>query len=155
MITEELRNALLAQGIEPDVTKLNQLAEAITKSATTDGKGLVQLTSALDLDDETLAATAKAIKTLNDKIANVRDEITNFVGEMVKENGGSVSLTNMEKIGFVDDEGVSNVYQPKKIYFDEKGDLLLTLSDEQEDFDETFADITFNEMYDVMTYLFH
>lgn len=92
---------------------------------------------------------------LNDKIANVRDEVTNFVGEMVKENGGSVSLTNMEKIGFVDDEGVSNVYQPKKIYFDEKGDLLLTLSDEQEDFDETFADITFNEMYDVMTYLFH
>lgn len=92
---------------------------------------------------------------LNDKIANVRDEITNFVGEMVKDNGGSVSLTNMEKIGFVDDEGVSNVYQPKKIYFDEKGDLLLTLSDEQEDFDETFADITFNEMYDVMTYLFH
>ena len=92
---------------------------------------------------------------LNDKIANVRDEITNFVGEMVKENGGSASLTNMEKIGFVDDEGVSNVYQPKKIYFDEKGDLLLTLSDEQEDFDETFADITFNEMYDVMTYLFH
>lgn len=92
---------------------------------------------------------------LNDKIANVRDEVTNFVGEMVKENGGSVSLTNMEKIGFVDDEGVSNVYQPKKIYFDEKGDLLLTLSDEQEDFDETFADITFNEMYDVMSYLFH
>lgn len=92
---------------------------------------------------------------LNDKIANVRDEITNFVGEMVKENGGSVSLTDMEKIGFVDDEGVSNVYQPKKIYFDEKGDLLLTLSDEQEDFDETFADITFNEMYDVMSYLFH
>ena len=92
---------------------------------------------------------------LNDKIANVRDEITNFVGEMVKDNGGSVSLTNMEKIGFVDDEGVSNVYQPKKIYFDEKGDLVLTLSDEQEDFDETFADITFNEMYDVMTYLFH
>lgn len=92
---------------------------------------------------------------LNDKIANVRDEITNFVGEMVKDNGGSVSLTNMEKIGFVDDEGVSNVYQPKKIYFDEKGDLLLTLSDEQEDFDETFADITFNEMYDVMSYLFH
>ena len=43
----------------------------------------------------------------------------------------------------------------KKIYFDEKGDLLLTLSDEQEDFDETFADITFNEMYDVMSYLFH
>lgn len=92
---------------------------------------------------------------LNDKIANVRDEVTNFVGEMVKENGGSVSLTNMEKIGFVDDEGVSNVYQPKKIYFDEKGELLLTLSDEQEDFDETFADITFNEMYDVMSYLFH
>ena len=92
---------------------------------------------------------------LNDKIANVRDEVTNFVGEMVKENGGSVSLTNMEKIGFVDDEGVSNVYQPKKIYFDEKGELLLTLSDEQEDFDETFADITFNEMYDVMIYLFH
>ena len=90
---------------------------------------------------------------LNDKIANVRDEVTNFVGEMVKDNGGSVSLTNMEKIGFVDDEGVSNVYQPKKIYFDEKGDLLLTLSDEQEDFDETFADITFDEMYDVMTYL--
>ena len=88
-------------------------------------------------------------------IRNVRDEITNFVGEMVKDNGGSVSLTNMEKIGFVDDEGVSNVYQPKKIYFDEKGDLLLTLSDEQEDFDETFADITFNEMYDVMIYLFH
>ena len=24
---------------------------------------------------------------LNDKIANVRDEITNFVGEMVKDNG--------------------------------------------------------------------
>lgn len=92
---------------------------------------------------------------LNDKIANVRDEVTNFVGEMVKENGGSVSLTNMEKIGFVDDEGVSNVYQPKKIYFDEKGELLLALSDEQEDFDETFADITFNEMYDVMSYLFH
>ena len=92
---------------------------------------------------------------LNDKIANVRDEVTNFVGEIVKENGGSVSLTNMEKIGFVDDEGVSNVYQPKKIYFDEKGELLLTLSDEQEDFDETFADITFNEMYDVMIYLFH
>lgn len=92
---------------------------------------------------------------LNDKIANVRDEIANFVGEMVKDNGGSVSLTNMEKIGFVNDEGVSNVYQPKKIYFDEKGDLLLTLSDEQEDFDETFADITFNEMYDVMSYLFH
>ena len=91
---------------------------------------------------------------LNDKIANVREEITNFVGEMVKENGGSVSLTNMEKIGFVDDEGVSNVYQPKKIYFDEKGDLLLTLSDEEEDFNETFADITFNEMYDVMSYLF-
>ncbi len=91
---------------------------------------------------------------LNDKIANVREEITNFVGEMVKENGGSVSLTNMEKIGFVDDEGVSNVYQPKKIYFDEKGDLLLTLSDGQEDFNETFAYITFNEMYDVMTYLF-
>ena len=92
---------------------------------------------------------------LNDKIANVRDEVTNFVGEMVKENGGSVSLTDMEKIGFVDDEGVSNVYQPKKIYFDEKGELLLTLSDEQEDFNETFADITFNEMYDVMSYLFH
>jgi len=92
---------------------------------------------------------------LNDKIANVRDEVTNFVGEMVKDNGGSVSLTDMEKIGFVDDEGVSNVYQPKKIYFDEKGELLLTLSDEQEDFDETFADITFNEMYDVMIYLFH
>ena len=91
---------------------------------------------------------------LNDKIANVREEITNFVGEMVKENGGSVSLTDMEKIGFVDDEGVSNVYQPKKIYFDEKGDLLLTLSDEEEDFNETFADITFNEMYDVMVYLF-
>ena len=54
---------------------------------------------------------------LNDKIANVRDEIANFVGEMVKDNGGSVSLTNMEKIGIVDDEGVSNVYQPKKNLF--------------------------------------
>lgn len=91
---------------------------------------------------------------LNDKIANVREEITNFVGEMVKENGGSVSLTNMEKIGFVDDEGVSNVYQPKKIYFDEKGDLLLSINDGKETFNETFADITFNEMYDVMVYLF-
>lgn len=91
---------------------------------------------------------------LNNKIANVRDELTNFVGEMVKENGGSVSLTDMEKIGFVDDEGVSNVYQPKKIYFNEKGELLLTLSDDQEDFDETFADITFNEMYDVMIHVF-
>ena len=91
---------------------------------------------------------------LNDSIAKVREDITNFVGELVKDNGGSISIADMEKIGYIDDEGVSNSFQPKKIYFDEKGDLLLSLKDRKETFNETFADITFNEMYDVMVYVF-
>lgn len=91
---------------------------------------------------------------LNDSIAKVREDVTNFVGELVQDNGGSISLADMEKIGYIDDEGVSNLYQPEKIYFDEKGDLLLSINDGKEIFNETFADITFNEMYDVMVYLF-
>jgi hypothetical protein len=91
---------------------------------------------------------------LNDSIAKVREDVTNFVGELVQDNGGSISLADMEKIGYIDDEGVSNLYQPEKIYFDEKGDLLLSINDGKETFNETFADITFNEMYDVMVYLF-
>lgn len=90
---------------------------------------------------------------LNDSIAKVREDVTNFVVELVQDNGGSISLADMERIGYIDEEGVSNSFQPKKIYFDEKGDLLLSIKDGKETFNETFADLTFNEMYDIMAYL--
>lgn len=88
-----------------------------------------------------------------DKIANVREEITNYVGKLVQEQGGSATLADMGKIGYIDDEGVSNAYKPEKIYFDEIGNLLVSFSDVKDPFDETFADLTFNEMYDIMIYL--
>ncbi len=69
----EMQNVLADAGIKPDPAKENQLLTAIqkivtdgittgVKDATTAEKGIVQLSSATDSDDETHAATPKAVK---------------------------------------------------------------------------------------------
>ncbi|KNC91094.1 phage tail protein [Trabulsiella odontotermitis] len=69
----EMQNVLTDAGIKPDPAKENQLLTAIqkiitdgittgVKDATTTQKGIVQLSSATDSDDETTAATPKAVK---------------------------------------------------------------------------------------------
>lgn len=72
-IQQEMKNVLADAGINPDPAKENQLLTAIqkivsdgittgVKDATTAQKGIVQLSSATDSDDETHAATPKAVK---------------------------------------------------------------------------------------------
>lgn len=69
----EMKTILTAAGFKPDPTKENQLLLAIqkivsggisnaVKDATTQSKGIVQLSSATDSISETLAATPKAVK---------------------------------------------------------------------------------------------
>lgn len=72
-IQHEVINVLAEAGFTPDPAKQNQLLTAIqkivsngitsgVKDATTEQKGIVQLSSATDSDDETHAATPKAVK---------------------------------------------------------------------------------------------
>ncbi|MFZ4217616.1 phage tail protein [Enterobacter ludwigii] len=90
-IQQEMKNVLAEAGFTPDPAKQNQLLLAIqkivsdgitsgVKDATTAQKGIVQLSSATDSDDETHAATPKAVKAAYDlahgKLSSVPDATT-------------------------------------------------------------------------------
>ncbi|CNF92297.1 tail fiber repeat 2-containing protein [Yersinia pseudotuberculosis] len=88
MFQAEHLNVLADAGISPDKSKLNQLATAIKKLIATglpeipvaslSQKGIVQLSSSINSDSETLAATSKAVKTASEaalKIASNLSEI--------------------------------------------------------------------------------
>ena len=91
---------------------------------------------------------------LSEKISDVRDDIETFVTELVKEKGGTVSLEGMEMTGYVDGSGNAEKYQPQKIMFG-VGGLTIQYNDKDETIEECFSDITFNEMYDIMTFVFY
>lgn len=76
-IQAEAHYVLTKAGFNPVENKQTQLYESIVKiigdnrkSATTTDKGEVKLNSAIDSDSETEAATPKAVKSVNDKLAN-------------------------------------------------------------------------------------
>ncbi len=90
-IQHEMKNVLAQAGFTPDPSKQNQLLTAIqkivsdgittgVKDATTAQKGIVQLSSATDSDDEAHAATPKAVKAAydlaNGKLSSVPDATT-------------------------------------------------------------------------------
>lgn len=94
-IQQEMKNVLAEAGFTPDPSKQNQLLTAIQKivsdgittgikDATTAQKGIVQLSSATDSDDETHAATPKAVKAAydlaNGKLSSVPDATTAIKG---------------------------------------------------------------------------
>lgn len=49
-------------------------------------KGVVQLTNDINLDDETIAASAKSIKTINDKISSINNDIASIQDTLGKIN---------------------------------------------------------------------
>lgn len=76
-IQAEAHYVLIKAGFNPVENKQTQLYESIVKiigdnrkTATTKDKGEVKLNSAIDSDSETEAATPKAVKSVNDKLAN-------------------------------------------------------------------------------------
>ena len=76
-IQAEAHYVLIKAGLNPVENKQTQLYESIVKiigdnrkTATTKDKGEVKLNSAIDSDSETEAATPKAVKSVNDKLAN-------------------------------------------------------------------------------------
>lgn len=94
-IQQEMKNVLAEAGFTPDPAKQNQLLTAIqkivsdgittgVKDASTSQKGIVQLSSATDSDDETHAATPKAVKAAydlaNGKLSSVPDATTAIKG---------------------------------------------------------------------------
>ena len=76
-IQAEAHYVLTKAGFNPEENKKTQLYESIVKiigdnrkTATTKDKGEVKLNSAIDSESETEAATSKAVKSVNDKLAN-------------------------------------------------------------------------------------
>mgnify|MGYP000895861125 FL=1 len=76
-IQAEAHYVLRKAGFNPVENKQTQLYDSIVKiigdnrkSATTTDKGEVKLNSAIDSESETEAATPKAVKSVNDKLAN-------------------------------------------------------------------------------------
>lgn len=76
-IQAEAHYVLTKAGFNPVENKKTQLYESIVKiigdnrkTATTKDKGEVKLNSAIDSESETEAATPKAVKSVNDKLAN-------------------------------------------------------------------------------------
>ena len=76
-IQAEAHYVLIKAGFDPVENKQTQLYESIVKiigdnrkTATTKDKGEVKLNSAIDSESETEAATPKAVKSVNDKLAN-------------------------------------------------------------------------------------
>lgn len=76
-IQAEAHYVLTKAGFNPVENKQIQLYESIVKiigdnrkTATTKDKGEVKLNSAIDSESETEAATSKAVKSVNDKLAN-------------------------------------------------------------------------------------
>lgn len=76
-IQAEAHYVLIKAGFNPVENKQTQLYESIVKiignnrkTATTKDKGEVKLNSAIDSESETEAATPKAVKSVNDKLAN-------------------------------------------------------------------------------------
>lgn len=76
-IQAEAHYVLRKAGFNPVENKQTQLYDSIVKiiddnrkSATTTDKGEVELNSAIDSESETEAATPKAVKSVNDKLAN-------------------------------------------------------------------------------------
>ena len=76
-IQAEAHYVLIKAGFTPVGNKQTQLYESIVKiigdnrkTATTNDKGEVKLNSAIDSESETEAATPKAVKSVNDKLAN-------------------------------------------------------------------------------------
>lgn len=76
-IQAEAHYVLTKAGFNPVENKQTQLYESIVKiigdnrkTATTKDKGEVKLNSAIDSESETEAATSKAVKSVNDKLAN-------------------------------------------------------------------------------------
>lgn len=76
-IQAEAHYVLIKAGLAPVENKQTQLYESIVKiigdnrkTATTKDKGEVKLNSAIDSESETEAATPKAVKSVNDKLAN-------------------------------------------------------------------------------------
>lgn len=76
-IQAEANYVLTKAGFNPVENKKTQLYESIVKiigdnrkTATTKDKGEVKLNSAIDSESETEAATSKAVKSVNDKLAN-------------------------------------------------------------------------------------
>lgn len=76
-IQAEAHYVLIKAGLDPVENKQTQLYESIVKiigdnrkTATTKDKGEVKLNSAIDSESETEAATPKAVKSVNDKLAN-------------------------------------------------------------------------------------
>lgn len=106
MFQAEHLNVLADAGISPDKSKLNQLATAIKKLIATGlpeipvaslfQKGIVQLSSAINSDSETLAATSKAVKTANDAAL----KIVNNLSEIAAAGPGAVlaAITNLNLV---------------------------------------------------------
>ncbi|WP_145475694.1 tail fiber protein [Yersinia similis] len=88
MFQAEHLNVLADAGISPDKSKLNQLATAIKKLIATglpeipvaslSQKGIVQLSSAINSDSETLAATSKAVKTASEAALKIEKNLSDL-----------------------------------------------------------------------------
>ncbi|BFI61600.1 tail fiber protein [Yersinia pseudotuberculosis] len=88
MFQAEHLNVLADAGISPDKSNLNQLATAIKKLIATglpeipvaslSQKGIVQLSSAINSDSETLAATSKAVKTASEAALKIEKNLSDL-----------------------------------------------------------------------------
>lgn len=92
------------------------------QSASTTQKGAVQLSSSISSDSETLAATAKAVKTVKDTLENTKQnkitDTTITVASQTSDNSGVINITTAinQTSGQISGSGTSlSVYNTEQI----------------------------------------
>lgn len=106
------------KGTSPIVVSGNTIS---INSASTSQKGAVQLSSSTSSDSETLAATAKAVKTVKDLVNTKQDKITNTtitVASQASDKSGVINITTAinQNNGQISGSGTSlSVYNTEQI----------------------------------------
>lgn len=118
IVQAELLNVLKAGDITPEKVRLNQLSNAIKNiinknqnDASLTGKGAVKLSSSIDSESETEAATPLAIKTVNINANNAHDKISNISDKFqFDESESRVRSPNKKVHLIVRNDGVIGSY---------------------------------------------
>lgn len=126
IVQAELLNVLKDAEIEPNKAELNQLSQAINgmiekKQASLTNKGVVLLSSAIDSESETEAATPRAVKIVSDRINDITDKFQS------DEFESRVHAHNKKYYFFMSNNGLAGMYSEEekvvKWVFNESGVL--------------------------------